>query len=107
RAPTSPVPLAREGVRRWFRHGLADLLEPATEQRAETGRDGLGTPAAVLEGGDDLVRVRPQCEPVTADADRLARDLGGLVGGEEGDESGDVVGVAEAQHPARPRDGLA
>ncbi|CAB4924196.1 unannotated protein [freshwater metagenome] len=39
----------------------------------------------------------PQRQPVAADPDGLAGDAGGLVGGEEGDQPGDVLRRPEAQ----------
>jgi len=57
-----------------------------------------GGPAGALgELHDNLGGVAPQHEAVPADANGLAGDLGGGIGGEERDHAGRVVGRPEAQ----------
>lgn len=66
--------------------------------------DLLGGPAAVTQHHRLLVGMGPQCEAVSADADGLAGHTAGGVGGEEGDEPGDIVDRAESfvlAHPVR------
>src|SRR3954464_2158038 len=99
RSPALPAMLARPsfslgGLRELLAHrlqGAGDLLRPHVGDR-------VGRPAgAVGELDHDLGRMRPHRQAVAADADGLPGDARGVVGGEERDQPGDVVGRAEAQ----------
>src|ERR1019366_4728843 len=58
-------------------------------------RDLLGAPAALAQLEDGLAGMRPEAEAIAADPDALAGDRGGLLGREEHDQSGAVLGHAE------------